>query len=212
MSAIRKSISELQITGTAKNDAELWQQFKAGDADAFAKIIHQYYHDIFNYGLRFSGDRELLKDSLQDVFLVLWKNRQTIGNTSNPKFYLMKTLRRHLQRLLAKKRILPFSKDISFENIIDADEARQEQMIKDEQLAAYIKIIQQRMLGLSPRQQEIIYLRFYAGADMEDIAAVMNIRRQSVYNLLHDALTKLKKSAGDKIQNPPISSLLLFCF
>jgi RNA polymerase sigma factor (sigma-70 family) len=46
---------------------------------------------------------------------------------------------------------------------------------------------------LSARQKEIIYLKFYRHLDQEEIAALMNINRQSVYNLLHESLEKLRK-------------------
>jgi len=201
MTTAKKSFPGLKISLHSYQDAILWTKFKSGDPDAFATIISTHYKDIYNYGMRFTSDCEILKDSMQDIFLLLWKNRQTIGSTNDPKFYLMKALRRHLRHTLAKKRILPFSKEVSFESIAGEDTNRQEQLIEDEQLAAYVCKINKAILKLSPRQQEIIYLRFYAGADMDDIAAVMNIRKQSVYNLLHDALEKLKKSTGNKTGN-----------
>jgi RNA polymerase sigma factor (sigma-70 family) len=52
------------------------------------------------------------------------------------------------------------------------------------------------LASLSRRQQEVIYLRFYVDADLEEIAEIMSLNRQSVYNLLHDALKKLKKLSG----------------
>jgi RNA polymerase sigma factor (sigma-70 family) len=56
--------------------------------------------------------------------------------------------------------------------------------------------IKQCISQLSKRQQEIIYLRFYLNASANDIADIMQLNRQSVYNLLHDALNKLRQSTG----------------
>ena len=53
--------------------------------------------------------------------------------------------------------------------------------------------MRQALAGLSKRQQEVIYLRYYVDADIEEIAEIMSVNRQSVYNLLHDSLKKLKK-------------------
>ena len=45
---------------------------------------------------------------------------------------------------------------------------------------------------LSKRQKEIIYLKYYQYLDNGQIAELMSISRQSVYNLLHDTIQKLK--------------------
>ena len=45
---------------------------------------------------------------------------------------------------------------------------------------------------LSKRQKEIIYLKYYQYLDHGQIAELMNISRQSVYNLLHETIHKLR--------------------
>src|SRR6185436_17141094 len=45
---------------------------------------------------------------------------------------------------------------------------------------------------LSKRQKEIIYLKYYQHLDHGQIAEIMNISRQSVYNLLHEVINKLR--------------------
>jgi RNA polymerase sigma factor (sigma-70 family) len=54
------------------------------------------------------------------------------------------------------------------------------------------------LANLSRRQQEVIYLRFYMDADTDEIAEIMSLNRQSVYNLLHDALRRLRKVSPKK--------------
>ncbi len=45
---------------------------------------------------------------------------------------------------------------------------------------------------LSKRQKEIIYLKFYQHLDHGQIAELMNLNSQSVYNLLHEAIQRLR--------------------
>jgi len=45
---------------------------------------------------------------------------------------------------------------------------------------------------LTERQKEIIYLKYYQHLDHGQIAELMNIGRQSVYNLLHETIHKLR--------------------
>jgi RNA polymerase sigma factor (sigma-70 family) len=47
---------------------------------------------------------------------------------------------------------------------------------------------------LSRRQKEVIFLKFYQNLTHEQIAEVMSLNRQSVYNILHEALQKLRNT------------------
>jgi RNA polymerase sigma factor (sigma-70 family) len=46
---------------------------------------------------------------------------------------------------------------------------------------------------LSKREKEVVYLKYYQYLDNGQVAELMNISRQSVYNLLHEAIRKLKE-------------------
>jgi RNA polymerase sigma-70 factor (ECF subfamily) len=46
---------------------------------------------------------------------------------------------------------------------------------------------------LSDRQREVVYLKFYEGFTNDEIAGVMEIKKQSVYNLIFESLRKLEE-------------------
>jgi RNA polymerase sigma factor (sigma-70 family) len=52
--------------------------------------------------------------------------------------------------------------------------------------------LKQAISFLSKKQQEIIYLKYYQHLDYAQIADLMSISRQSVYNLLHETIQKLR--------------------
>ena len=47
------------------NDRELWDSFKAGDDRAFSQIYETYADLLFSYGMRFTSNREIVRDTLQ---------------------------------------------------------------------------------------------------------------------------------------------------
>jgi len=145
----------------------LWNKFRNGDADAFGELMHAHYQDLFNYGTRFTKDTGLVKDCIQDLFLALWINRLTVSETSFVKYDLLRSLRHNLTRAISRSRraIEP-----QFDDRLNSP-----------------------LAGLSRRQQEVIYLRFHMDAYAEDIAGIMSLSRQSVQNLLHDGLRRLRK-------------------
>ncbi|QEC51880.1 RNA polymerase sigma factor (sigma-70 family) [Anseongella ginsenosidimutans] len=176
--------------------AKLWNQFRAGKGDALGELISHYYHDLYAYGIRFTANAELLKDCIQEICLDLWKNRSTISETGYVKFYLLKSLRRRLIRELQKKKPEPLDEGTLFYAGYDRELPRESHIIRDEQLTALALKMRELLNQLSRRQQEVIYLRFYMDADINEIAAIMSVSKQSVYNHLHDALKRLKALAG----------------
>jgi RNA polymerase sigma factor (sigma-70 family) len=174
---------------------QLWNEFRNGNADAFGELMRTHYPDLFNYGTRFTKDEELVKDCIQDLFLALWMNRLTISETSFVKYYLLKSLRHNLTRAINKSRQRP---ETHFQDLFNNAPPVENQLIREEHLADLAKKMRKVLAGLTRRQQEVIYLRFYMDADADEIAEIMSLSHQSVYNLLHDALRRLKKVSPKK--------------
>ena len=174
----------------------LWNEFRNGNSDAFGELIRVHYQDLFNYGTRFTKENELVKDCIQDLFLELWTNRLTISETSFVKYYLLKSLRRKLTRRIGRSRHTGSWDELHFESLFNGSPSVETSIIREESLAELSRKMRKVLASLSKRQQEVIYLRFYVDADIEEIAEIMSLNRQSVYNLLHDALKRLKKLSG----------------
>jgi RNA polymerase sigma factor (sigma-70 family) len=186
----------MSIVNLLGEDLLLWNEYRSGNADAFGALFRVHYPDLFHYGTRFTRDTELVKDCMQDLFLELWINRETISETSFVKYYLLKALRRKLTRRIGRSRYTGSWEELHFESIFNGSSSAEMGMIREEGLAELARKMRHALTGLSKRQQEVIYLRYYVDADIDEMAEIMSINRQSVYNHLHDALKKLKKSSG----------------
>ncbi|MBS1662489.1 MAG: sigma-70 family RNA polymerase sigma factor [Bacteroidetes bacterium] len=171
----------------------LWNEFRNGNADAFGQLIKIHYQDLFNYGTRFTRDEEMVKDCIQDLFLALWANRLTISETSFVKYYLLKSLRHSLSRMIGRSRYHNSWNELHFEDLFNASPSVESRLIYEEQMVELSRKMRKVLTALSRRQQEVIYLRYYMDADIDEIADIMSLNRQSVYNLLHDALKRLRK-------------------
>lgn len=186
----------------------LWNKFRDGDPDAFGALMKIHYRDLFHYGEKIVRDHELVKDAIQDTFLKLWENRSTISETSFVKYYLLKSLRRKIIKSVERKRYLNISEDSFFENIFDQKLSFKNEYIIKEDLAELAQRIRLVLANLPLRQQEVIYFRFYVAADIEEIAEIMDMNTQSVYNLLHRAIKKLKKITAAKTDQFTLFNLL----
>lgn len=191
------------------NSEVLWKKFLLGDADAHDALVKKHYNLLYQYGCRFTTDRELVKDCIQDLFLYLWRKKEVISETPSVRNYLVKALRRRLQRALAKANASMPGGD-AFEFMAAHEPAAEQHIIAREQSAELANAIRRAMASLSKRQQEIIHLRFYLNADAGQIADIMELGRQSVYNLLHDAIRQLRIVGESYFKTAiPVSTLLL---
>ena len=173
--------------------AQLWQQFGAGDAQALGALANQFYRPLLNYGLRFSTDRELLRDLLQELFMDLWIRQQTLAQPENVKAYLLGAFRNKIYKERSRTERLPTFSELPFEGGPDAVDASVESvMIQTETHQHNHRRIQHLLSNLPKRQQEVIYLHYYEGLEADHIAAVMGIGRQGVYNLLSRTLKDLR--------------------
>jgi RNA polymerase sigma factor (sigma-70 family) len=177
------------------DDLTLWRAFRAGDEKALITIFGRFTKLMFNYGYKITGDRELVKDAIQELFIEIWQNRERLRDTDSIKYYLYKSLRRKVVRI--KNR----SENRLFRTFSDADNSEvspsPEYLLIDEQISAERREKVCTMLSkLTRRKKEAIYLRYFEELTCDQIADIMQLSKQGVYNIIHHALMELKRSAG----------------
>ncbi len=187
-------------------DSLLWLRFQSGDKNAFTELVNLHSDILYGYGKRFSANDELIKDCIQDVFLTLWRRREYLSATTSIKFYLMKALRQRISRESYKWQTTLSLDDIPADETtfnIDLEEHPDLSEPINATLKTYIS-------KLTPRQREIIYLRFYENLAQDEVAELMGLTLQSVYNLQHNALLSLKKLMDYKSIQDCLTLLCLF--
>ena len=174
------------------DDSMLWKAFRSGNEKALITIFDRLMQPLFNYGYKIVGERELVKDSIQELFIDLWQNRARLGDTDSIKYYLFKSLRRRLIRMRTSEKTSFFE---SFPDDYDAEVSpSQEFVMIADQLSVERKSRAMNLLRtLTQRQQEAMFLRYFDELTCDQIAMVMEISKQSVYNLLHDAVAELRR-------------------
>lgn len=176
----------------SQNDKHLilWKNMLQGDLSALEKIYTHFHADLYHYALKITEQQDLAEDAVQDVFVDLWNYRHQITNVHSPKYYLIRSLRNQCLKLIKKQNRLTDFAVVNPLNIrINAEEL---QLTDDSQ--ATKKMIETALFKLSPRQREIIYLKFYNNLDYEELAEILEINYQSVVNHIHKAMIKLRQA------------------
>lgn len=176
-----------------QNDQYLWARLCQGDREAFGELYRRYFPMLFRYCIRFTTDRGLVKDMLQDFFSQLFLHREGLSLPANMKSYLMVSARRKLFRYMDKAAHLPATLEEGAA-LFTLELSPEHAMISRQQAEQTSKLLQQRINSLTPRQKEAIYLRFYENMTYEDIAGIMEMKEvKYARTLIYRALAELKE-------------------
>lgn len=184
----------------------LWEKVKYGDCSAFEHLYRLYATDLFNYGSKLTGDANLLKDSIQDIFIEIWKYRETVSIAKHPKFYLFKSLR---HRIFRNSNAVPLFIDCGRNSAIfefACHDTPENLAIQLEQNNLNIKIVQDLLSKLSSRQREAIHLHFFHNFSYVEMTALMGMNYQSILNLMQRSLKTLRQEA---VKFPAISFIVM---
>lgn len=187
------------------NVNELWEKFLNGDLSSWEKIFNKFYKDLYGYGLKLSGQKEMTKDCIHELFVNIWNRRAHLSEVESVKAYLLVSLRRSMLKKMKKKR--KYYKDV--ENPADHSTkikfSPELLIINDEIEAEKIEALYEAIEELPNRQKEILYLKYFNGLTYREIEQVLSIKYQSIKNHVYRAITKLREIMGDEISNIAIA-------
>jgi RNA polymerase sigma factor (sigma-70 family) len=191
----------------ANDDFALWQLFKSGDKESFQSIYFSHFNNLYEYGIRIVNDKELVKDSIHDLFLKLWNNRANLGDIQSIRPYLLVSLRGILynkQEKISRVKLVEIDEQLPFEMVFSVESI----FIRKETQSAQTQKLIGALNQLTPRQKEVIYLRYFEELDYEEIATIMEINVKATYKLVARGLDTLRSLLN--LSNTSLLILLAF--
>ena len=171
----------------------------------------RYADFMLAYGLKFTTNRELVKDAIQNVFMRIISGHEHIGDTDNVKAYLMASLRREVTVSIRHQNMLSLDNEEPRFNMLPMV-AEVDSIEDSEEKKQLIFLLNKAITRLTLRQQEAIYLRYIQELPMKEVSTMLDMNYQSTRNLLHRAITKLRDDMDGQITNLPDLILLLVLF
>ena len=173
--------------------AELILKFRSNDTRAFNELYHMHVNMLYNYGSRLTQDSELLKDCIQEVFIKIYHKRSEIENIQNLKSYLLISLK---NKLCDESRRRVHLSDVAVEELSIVAHEHVEKDYINMEAAHNLKQFVSRLLDkLSPRQRDAIELYYIQEKKYEDICEIMQMNYQSVRNLIHRGMLRMRACA-----------------
>lgn len=169
-----------------KKEQFVWHQMKTGQKNALSVLFKKYYPELYGYGMQFLQNDALVKDAIQELFYTIWNRREKLGDAVNVKSYLLSSLRRQILLL----RNVYDSSELSIDDTDALFQFQAEEFsLPDETLKLrLLKTINE----LTPKQREVVYLRFYQGLPFREIGQLLEMNEQSVKNQVQRILKKMR--------------------
>jgi len=189
--------------------AKSWNLFILnGDLNALSQVYFFYYDFLFDYGVKHTEDRQLVEDAIQNVFLNLIMSRKNIHQVKNLTGYLISSCRRQLFADASKQKRTLFSEHLSEDqfNYFKSPDQTAEHENKEH----LHQVIEKCVGNLTPRQQEILFLRFEKEISYAEIAEMLDISVDSCYKLIYRTV-KMIRSEAEKILNKEQRMIFWLC-
>ncbi|KAA2245311.1 sigma-70 family RNA polymerase sigma factor [Chitinophaga agrisoli] len=186
-------------------DPAIWEACKEGDKAAYAHIYKLYYPRLYNYGCKFTVDAALIEDSIQEIFVRFWTNREKLLAVRELKSYLFVSFRHHLLKLLAQYRRNREDHILADGYAFDLEISAEQQRVAIEEQLEQVTVLNNALHHLTQRQKEAVFFRFYEDMSYEEIASILNISVKATYKLVARAIVMLR----DAYHNAPLVKALV---
>ena len=163
------------------------KNIKLYDKSAFENLYNEMFDRLLNYGLRLVDDKVIVEDSIQNVFIQIWNKKDQLEIKSSIHNYLYTCLRREVFHQVKRQKLDNAHIDaLSNLNLASPNENNPDKR--------KINAVQKELENLPSRQKEIIYLKYKDNMSYEEMEAIMGISKNSLYKLLHKAISNVKAS------------------
>lgn len=176
------------------NDTTLWEAFRAGDVRAFEQLYRVHAGPLLTYGKRLCTNSNQVADAVQDVFLEVWKRRNTLTTPDAIRFYLFRVLRNRLVGQLNRPTDpLREARDLTDTGDLISAPCIETILIESDTQQQQQSHLRRAIESLPPRQKEALTLAYFHQFTNEEVAQLMGINTQSATNHLSRAITTLRE-------------------
>ena len=167
------------------------------DREAFGRLYDLYYPEVFRYCLRRLFVRAVAEDVTSEVFLRVATHVRDFPGTTEEDFrrwlYRVATneVNAYVRRTRRRRELLESAARTGAIRVADSADRPKQEVDPFGWPALY-----QAILGLAPREQTIITLRFFEQMSHDEIARVLSLRAATVRVALSRALAKLRRRLG----------------
>lgn len=153
----------------------------------FKEVYDLYYIPLCKFVLFYTKDKQLIEDTVQDVFLSLWENRDNF-NAIHTKTFLFQCVKNRLFNKFRDEKNRSRLLENWFQSVIE------DTILEDDKYEAekVLNIINKAIESLPKKCREIFILHKIKNLSYKQIAEIMQVSEKTVGNQMGIALKKIR--------------------
>ena len=174
-------------------EKQLIERFIEGDETAFELLFRFYYRGLVIFVAQIITDRDEAEEIVQDFFVKLWIDRNSIKNTESLKNYFFVSVRNRAFNYLKKEQIREKTLN-QLKEMVENDALFQPDLFVASELQQEIL---KAMEKLPVRTREIFMLNRFKGLSNDEIAHQLGLSKRTVETQISNALRILREELKD---------------
>ncbi len=185
--------------------SKIWNDFKAGDRKSFEIIYNEFVDILYSYGSKITGDNDLVKDSIQDLFVDVFHYSIDLRKPEYLELYLLKSLKRIIiSKLKINDRHMSLDDNYHYSFSLTFD--LEGEYIREESEKKRFESLKKMLGSLAPEKRELLFLRFHTGLSYIQIAEILNMKPDAVKKQVYRLLSQIREEYGSRL----LELLLIF--
>jgi RNA polymerase sigma-70 factor (ECF subfamily) len=161
----------------------------AGDRIAFARLVDAYYDDTMRVAFVVAGgDQEVAEDAVQAAWTIAWQKLGTLRDPARLKPWLLTVTANETRQAARRQHRHP---------VVELDVAAADPAGPDPSSLVSGLDLQRALVHIAPEDRSLLALRYIAGLDSSEIAALTHRNASSVRSRLAALLARLRKELSD---------------
>jgi len=166
----------------------IFKKIKDGDIKAFETLFRSYYEPLCRYAFHFVENMETSEEIVQDLFYILWKERDNLQIFTSVNGYLYRSVKNKSLQYLEKLMVREAHLNIFTESSIVENHTPQEELEYKE----LEQLIEKTICRLPGRRQKIFRMNRMEGKKYSEIAQELQISIKTVEAEVSKALVELR--------------------
>ena len=165
---------------------------RAGDAEAWGTLYHDYAPAMFRFCRRALPTREDAEDATMDIFIKLQRNLGQYDSTRSFSAWLYKVAANHCWDILRRRKIRQDKETEDVENVPleHPDPSALDKMIEERSSEE----VRKALAKMGARARMALVMRYYSDMTYDEIADELGVRRQFVGVVLLRARHELRQA------------------
>lgn len=159
------------------NDLFILKKIKEGDIRTFENVFRQYYSPLCFYAFSITGRKDASEEIVQELFYILWKEKENLNILHSLKSYLYKAVRNQSLQYCEHLNVREKYK----ENVLSG-ELHEQELTPEEQLEykELEDVIDQTLKKLPERRLKIFRMHRMEGKKYKEIAEILSVSIKTV--------------------------------